>query len=101
MKRITRSSAARRVAMAMAAGALVAASLAGCSSGGGTTAGSSTGAAAVDAALKTGGTITYWTWTPAAKAQVAAFEKAYPKVTVKLVNAGTNITEYTLSLIHI
>ena len=97
MKRITRSSAARRVATAMAAGALLAVTLVGCSSGGNTPSGSgsSTGAAAVDAALKTGGTITYWTWTPAAQAQVAAFQKAYPKVTVKLVNAGTNTTEYT------
>jgi multiple sugar transport system substrate-binding protein len=95
MKRITRSSAARRVTTAMAAGALLTASLVGCSSGGGTTSGSSSGTSAVDSALKQGGTITYWTWTPAAKAQVAAFEKAYPKVTVKLVNAGTNTTEYT------
>ena len=95
MKRITRSSAARRVATAMAASALLATTVVGCSGGADTTSGSSTGTAAVDAALKKGGTITYWTWTPAAKAQVAAFEKAYPKVTVKLVNAGTGATHYT------
>lgn len=95
MKRITRSSAARRVVTAMAAGALLAATVVGCSSGEDATSGSSTGTAAVDAALKKGGTITYWTWTPAAKAQVAAFEKAYPKVTVKLVNAGTGATHYS------
>ena len=96
MKRITRSSATRRVVTAIAAGALLAGTVAGCSSGGAaTTAGSSSGTAAVDAALAKGGTITYWTWTPAAKAQVAAFEKAYPKVTVKLVNAGTGATQYS------
>ena len=96
MKRITSSSAARRVVTAMAAGALLAATVVGCGSGGAaTTSGSSSGTAAVDAALKKGGTITYWTWTPAAKAQVAAFEKAYPKVTVKLVNAGTGATHYS------
>jgi multiple sugar transport system substrate-binding protein len=74
-----------------AAGAVIAAALVGCSSSGS----GSGNASDVDAALKQGGTITYWTWTPAAKAQVAAFEKAYPKVHVKLVNAGTNTTEYT------
>jgi multiple sugar transport system substrate-binding protein len=95
MKRITRSGTARRVATALAASAVLAATLVGCSGGGNSSSGSATGPAAVDAALKKGGTITYWTWTPAAKAQVAAFEKAYPKVNVKLVNAGTNTTEYT------
>ncbi|GAA3435116.1 ABC transporter substrate-binding protein [Kutzneria kofuensis] len=49
----------------------------------------------VDAALKAGGTITYWTWTPSAKAQVAAFEQEYPNVKVNLVNAGTGNDEYT------
>jgi multiple sugar transport system substrate-binding protein len=49
---------------------------------------------AVDAALKKGGTITFWTWTDA-KAQVKAFEKEYPNVKVKLVNAGTAGDEYT------
>lgn len=74
----------------------VTAALAGCSSG---SSGSSTSgggnAAAVTAALKKGGTLTYWSWTPSGAAQVAAFEKAYPKVKVKLVNAGTGNDEYT------
>lgn len=91
MNHSTRSSALRRLASVAFAGAVVSAALVGCSSSG--TGGTS--ATGVDAALKQGGTITYWTWTPAAKAQVAAFEKAYPKVHVKLVNAGTNTTEYT------
>jgi multiple sugar transport system substrate-binding protein len=52
-------------------------------------------AADLDAALQAGGKITYWSWTPSAEAQVAAFEKAYPKVDVTLVNAGTNKDEYT------
>ena len=94
MHHSTRSSAWRRVASVAVAGAVAAAALVGCSSSG---TGSDSGSSASDvtAALKKGGTITYWTWTPAAKAQVAAFEKAYPKVHVKLVNAGTNTTEYT------
>ena len=52
-------------------------------------------AADLDAALEEGGTITYWTWTPSAEAQVAAFEKQYPNVDVKLVNAGTGNDHYT------
>ncbi|WP_328991884.1 extracellular solute-binding protein [Kribbella sp. NBC_01245] len=49
---------------------------------------------AVDAALQAGGTITYWTWTDAKK-QVEAFQKKYPNVKVKLVNAGTGDEHYT------
>lgn len=84
----------RRIVRAVAAavvGAVAAATLAACS--GGTSSGGS--ASDIDEALKQGGTITYWSWTPSAEAQVAAFEKQYPKVKVKLVNAGTNTTEYT------
>ncbi|HEY0247978.1 MAG TPA: sugar ABC transporter substrate-binding protein [Gryllotalpicola sp.] len=99
MNHSTRWTALRRVASVAVAGAVVAAALVGCSSSGNS---GSSGAGAgggkpadVEAALKKGGEITYWTWTPAAKAQVAAFEKVYPKVKVNLVNAGTNTTEYT------
>lgn len=68
--------------------------------GGGSTTTASTpkasgNASEVDAALKKGGTITYWTWTPSAKNQVAAFQKKYPNCKVNLVNPGTNITAYT------
>ena len=50
---------------------------------------------AVDAALEKGGTITYWSWTPSAEAQVKAFEQAYPNVKVNYVNAGTGNDQYT------
>src|SRR3954447_14417713 len=94
-----RTSLTRRVSVA-AAVAIVGVSLASCSS---SDSGSDTGAkgdtatsaADLDAALQKGGTITYWSWTPSAEKQVAAFEAAYPKVDVKLVNAGTNKDEYT------
>jgi multiple sugar transport system substrate-binding protein len=93
-----RTAAARQVT-AMIAAVLVGGSLFACSggdSGGDPAAGSGSGSAAeLDAALQQGGSLTYWTWTPSAQAQVAAFEKAYPKVDVKLVNAGTNTDEYT------
>jgi multiple sugar transport system substrate-binding protein len=54
-----------------------------------------TSAADLDAALAKGGKITYWSWTPSAEAQVAAFEKAYPKVDVTLANVGTGNDQYT------
>ncbi|GAA2041374.1 sugar ABC transporter substrate-binding protein [Agromyces tropicus] len=89
--RITRS-AARRTLSVVAAAALVG-SLAACSAGGSDAAAGS--ADDLDAALEQGGKITYWSWTPSAEAQVAAFEEAYPNVDVELVNAGTNTEEYT------
>lgn len=86
------SSGARRIATAVLASALIGGGLVACSAGGTTDTGSGTD---LDAALEAGGTITYWSWTPSAEAQVAAFEEAYPNVDVKLVNAGTNNDEYT------
>ncbi|MGO3153480.1 MAG: ABC transporter substrate-binding protein [Galactobacter sp.] len=50
---------------------------------------------AVDSALEKGGEITVWAWEPTLKDVVPAFEKKYPNVKVKLVNAGTNNDEYT------
>ncbi|MFC5501999.1 ABC transporter substrate-binding protein [Lysinimonas soli] len=92
MTLMRRGSGIRRIATVVAAAALIGGGLAACSTG---TSGGSGSSSDLDAALKAGGTITYWSWTPSAKAQVAAFEKAYPKVTVKLVNAGTGNDEYT------
>ncbi|KQQ92713.1 MULTISPECIES: ABC transporter substrate-binding protein [Microbacteriaceae] len=88
------SSGIRRSAAAIVAVAAISAALVGCSADAGSSGGSGS-ASDLDAALEKGGTITYWSWTPSAEAQVAAFEKAYPKVDVKLVNAGTNTDEYT------
>lgn len=87
----------RTRAKAAAAVALAAALAVGCSSGGTSSApAAATGTQdAVDAALKAGGEITYWSWTPSAKDQVAAFQKEYPNVKVNYVNAGTNKEEYT------
>ncbi|MEV9242000.1 extracellular solute-binding protein, partial [Klebsiella pneumoniae] len=65
-------------------------------SGGGAGGGSNGGSADdIEKALQEGGEITYWSWTPSAEAQVAAFQKKYPNVKVNLVNAGTNTEEYT------
>ena len=83
----------RRTLAVAATAALAVGALAACAPGGGTAAaGSETD---LDAALEAGGKLTYWSWTPSAEAQVAAFEEAYPNVDVELVNAGTNTEEYT------
>lgn len=94
MKKLFGRSGLRRssVAAAAVATALV---LSACSGGGGSSSTSAGSASDLTAALQVGGELTYWSWTPSAKAQVAAFEKAYPKVKVNLVNAGTNTAEYT------
>ncbi|GAB3451948.1 ABC transporter substrate-binding protein [Actinophytocola sediminis] len=68
--------------------------LAGCSAGE-PAAGDNASPEALDAALDKGGTITYWSWTPSAKEQAAAFEKKYPNVTVEYVNVGTGEDHYT------
>ncbi|MEU0298184.1 sugar ABC transporter substrate-binding protein [Streptomyces sp. NPDC006175] len=47
------------------------------------------------AALKEGGSITVWAWEPTLKQVVSDFQKEYPKVKVKLVNAGTGNDQYT------
>jgi multiple sugar transport system substrate-binding protein len=77
---------ARRAAASVAA-ALVGVTLAACVSSTPDTSGGQ-GADAVDAALQEGGTITFWSWSPSAEEQVAAFEKAYPQVEVDFVNSG-------------
>jgi len=88
------SSRARRLATTAIAALALGATLAACSSDPGNGGGSGS-ADDLDAALEAGGELTYWSWTPSAEAQVAAFEKAYPDVDVNLVNAGTNTEEYT------
>lgn len=95
------SGARRRLVAVATLGTVAALALAGCagssgSDGSGTSQTAASGSLdSVKAALDKGGEITYWSWTPSAKAQVAAFEKAYPKVKVNLVNAGTANDEYT------
>ena len=79
----------RRIVRSVAATVVVVVgmSLAACTGAGPASSGGK-GAEAVDAALKKGGEITFWSWSPTAKKQVAAFEKAYPQVKVNLVNSG-------------
>jgi multiple sugar transport system substrate-binding protein len=84
-----------RLTAIAAATVVVGVALAACSSGSSTTGSASGSASDIAKALQTKTTLTYWSWTPQAKAQVAAFEKEYPKVKINLVNAGTGADEYT------
>ena len=59
----------RRGLSALAIGVTAAIALAACASGG---SGSGGSADDIDKALQDGGTLTYWSWTPSAKAQVGA-----------------------------
>lgn len=95
MTSMRKGTAARRAVFALAATALSVGALTACS--GGTTGGGSNGGSPedIEKALEEGGEITYWSWTPSAEAQVEAFQKKYPNVTVNYVNAGTNTEEYT------
>jgi multiple sugar transport system substrate-binding protein len=83
----------RRLARFTALAGAAALSLAACGSSGG----SHTSGAANDpkAALAKGGSITVWAWEPTLKQVVKDFEAKYPKVKVKLVNAGTGNDQYT------
>ncbi|MCS5485518.1 sugar ABC transporter substrate-binding protein [Curtobacterium sp. C1] len=83
----------RRGLSALAIGVTAAVAMTACAAGGSSSSGGS--ADDITKALEKGGSLTYWSWTPSAQAQVAAFEKAYPKVKVKLVNAGTGNDQYT------
>jgi multiple sugar transport system substrate-binding protein len=70
--------------------------LAACGSGGSDSdAGSTVSSDDLTSALQKGGDITVWAWEPTLKQVVTDFEKKYPKVHVKLVNAGTGNDQYT------
>lgn len=85
-----------RCARALAALCAATLGLAACgSSGGSGSDGGKSSAADVRSALAKGGSITVWAWEPTLKQVVAGFQAQYPKVHVKLVNAGTGNDQYT------
>jgi multiple sugar transport system substrate-binding protein len=77
--------------------------LAACGGGGGgagtqQTAGKPPGAvsqADIDKAMQTPTELTFWTWVPDIAKEVALFEKKYPAIKVKVVNAGQGEPQYT------
>ncbi|MDR2998254.1 MAG: extracellular solute-binding protein, partial [Microbacterium sp.] len=74
-----------RAAVVVGAGALVIGGLSACSSSGDQSPGQGTSQADIDAAVKKGGEITWWTWSDATQEQADAFTKANPKVKIKVV----------------
>ncbi|MEU5196767.1 extracellular solute-binding protein [Streptomyces scabiei] len=68
--------------------------------GGGDSGGSSDSAepisqADIDKAMKTPTELTFWTWVPNIAKEIALFEKKYPAVRIKVVNAGQGTPQYT------
>ncbi|MDW8804705.1 extracellular solute-binding protein [Streptomyces scabiei] len=68
--------------------------------GGGDSGGSSDSAepisqADIDKAMKTPTELTFWTWVPNIAKEIALFEKKYPAVKIKVVNAGQGTPQYT------
>ncbi len=88
---------ARKTATLLGGLAVVAAlALAGCSPSTGS--GDSSGPvsqADIDKAMNTPTTLTFWSWVPNLKNEVALFEKKYPKIKVNLQNVGSGADQYT------
>jgi multiple sugar transport system substrate-binding protein len=49
----------------------------------------------IDKAMQTPTELTFWTWVPGIEKEVALFEKKYPAIKVKVVNAGQGTPQYT------
>jgi len=49
----------------------------------------------IDKAMQTPTQLTFWTWVPDIEKEVALFEKKYPAIDVKVVNAGQGEPQYT------
>jgi len=82
-----------RTAAVIGTGIALSIGLAACAPAAGGSADSGT-ADDIAAALKEKSTITVWAWAPAVEDIAASFEKEYPNVTVKVVNAGTGNDQY-------
>ncbi|GAA1447460.1 sugar ABC transporter substrate-binding protein [Leifsonia poae] len=84
--------------MALGTGLLaVALALTGCTGGGGGTSGTTTkpvSQSEIDKAMKTPTTLTFWTWVPDIKNEVALFEKKYPAIKVDVENVGQGAPHY-------
>jgi len=83
----------RRIAAVAATGVLLA-TLAACAPASGGGSADSGTASDIEAALQKKTTITVWAWAPAVEDIAKAFEKKYPAITVKVVNAGTGNDQY-------
>ncbi|GAB2762481.1 ABC transporter substrate-binding protein [Streptomyces bullii] len=75
------------------------AALAACSddsgSGGSSASAQPVSQADIDKAMQTPTELTFWTWVPNIADEIALFEKKYPAIKVKVVNAGQGVAHYT------
>jgi multiple sugar transport system substrate-binding protein len=88
----------RRTLLATAGAVSLSAALAACGDDGkddGKSAAEAVSQADIDKAMSTATELTFWTWVPDIAQEVALFEKKYPAVKVKLVNAGQGGPAYT------
>jgi multiple sugar transport system substrate-binding protein len=88
----------RRTLLASAGAVSLSAALAACGDdgkSGGTSATAAVSQADIDKAMSTPTELTFWAWVPDIAQEVALFEKKYPAVKVKVVNAGQGGPEYT------
>ncbi|MFD9322804.1 extracellular solute-binding protein [Streptomyces sp. NPDC060053] len=93
-----RSSMSRRLFLTTTGALSLGAALTACGgddSGGSTGSGKPVGQADIDTAMKTPTELTFWTWVPNIDKEVALFEKRYPAIKVKVVNAGQGTPQYT------
>ncbi|PAZ16042.1 ABC transporter substrate-binding protein [Streptomyces sp. SA15] len=91
------SSMSRRRFLASTGAVSLGAALAACSgdSDSGSSSAEPVSQADIDKAMKTPTELTFWTWVPDIQQEVALFEKKYPAIKVKVVNAGQGVAHYT------
>jgi multiple sugar transport system substrate-binding protein len=91
------SSMSRRRFLAVSGALSLGAAVTACSgdSGSGSSATEPVSQADIDKAMKTPTQLTFWTWVPDIQQEIALFEKKYPAIKVKVVNAGQGVAHYT------
>ncbi|MEU6147499.1 extracellular solute-binding protein [Streptomyces sp. NPDC047081] len=92
------ASLSRRGFLTATGAASLGAALAACGgsgSGGSSASATPVSQADIDKAMKTPTELTFWTWVPNIEQEVALFEKKYPAIKVKVVNAGQGVAHYT------
>jgi multiple sugar transport system substrate-binding protein len=92
------SAISRRLLLTAAGAASLGAALTACGGGGsdsGSTSSKPVSQADIDKAMKTPTELTFWTWVPDIAQEIALFEKKYPAIKIKAVNAGQGTPEYT------
>src|SRR5215207_9369756 len=100
VSRFQRTSLRRRVALAAALVLSGSLALAACGGGGDGSGGQPAAAktvsqADIDKAMSTPTELTFWTWVPNIQKEVDLFQKKYPAIKVKVVNAGQGTPQYT------